>query len=47
MSALLSVSFDTLVMSAITCLILREVFLVTLPDRVAGPGGWLIDTDPQ
>ncbi|NRA98821.1 MAG: hypothetical protein HRU32_03205 [Rhodobacteraceae bacterium] len=47
MSALFSVSFDTLVMSAITCLILREVILVALPDTVAGPGGWLIDTDPE
>ena len=47
MNALVSVSFDTLVMSAITCLILREVILVALPDTVAGPGGWLIDTDPE
>jgi hypothetical protein len=45
MSALFSVSFDTIVMSAITCLVLREIFLVTLPDEMVGPGGWLIDTD--
>lgn len=45
MSALFSVSFDTIVMSAITCLVLREIFLVALPDEIAGPGGWLIDTD--
>lgn len=47
MSSLFTVSFDTVVMTAITCIALREVFLVTLPDRVAGPGGWLINTDPQ
>lgn len=47
MSALFAVSFDTLVMSAISCLILREIFLVTLPDTIAGPGGWLINTDPS
>lgn len=47
MSALFAVSFDTLVMSAISCLILREIFLVTLPDTIAGPGGWLINTDPR
>lgn len=45
MSTLFTMSFDTIVMSAITCLILREVFLVALPDSIAGPGGWLIDTD--
>jgi hypothetical protein len=44
MSALFAVSFDTVVMSAITCLVLREIFILTLPDDVAGPGGWLIDT---
>jgi hypothetical protein len=31
-------------MSAITCLVLREIFILTLPDDIAGPGGWLIDT---
>jgi hypothetical protein len=44
MSALFAVSFDTVVMSAITCLVLREIFILTLPDDIAGPGGWLIDT---
>jgi hypothetical protein len=43
MDWLLTVSFDNIVMSAITCLVLREVFLATLPDSIAGPGGWLID----
>ncbi len=47
MDWLFAVSFDTLVMSAITCLVLREVFIVALPDEIAGPGGWLIDSDPE
>ncbi|MEM9342457.1 MAG: hypothetical protein AAGA87_05385 [Pseudomonadota bacterium] len=39
-----AVSFDNVMMSLITCLIVREIMLVALPDEVAGPGGWLIDT---
>ena len=45
MSALFTVSFDTIVLTAICCLLLREVFIFSLPDEVAGPGGWLVDTD--
>lgn len=45
MSALFAVSFDTIVLTAISCLLLREVFVVALPDEIAGPGGWLVDTD--
>lgn len=44
MSALFAVSFDTIVLTAISCLLLREVFVVALPDEIAGPGGWLVDT---
>ena len=40
-----AISFDAVVMSAIACLIIREVILVAAPESVAGPGGWLIDTD--
>lgn len=47
MSALFSVSFDTLIMTAITCIALREVFVIALPDTIAGPGGWLIDTGAE
>lgn len=38
------VSFDEIIGSLIACLILREVMIFALPDRIAGPGGWLIDT---
>jgi hypothetical protein len=47
MDWLFTVSFDNIVMSAISCLVLREVFILTLPDHIAGPGGWLIDSDPD
>ena len=38
------VSFDEIIGSLIACLILREAMIFALPDRIAGPGGWLIDT---
>jgi hypothetical protein len=44
MDWMLAISFDTLVMSAITCLLIREALIVALPDRIAGPGGSFIDT---
>ncbi|MEM9971166.1 MAG: hypothetical protein AAF762_08710 [Pseudomonadota bacterium] len=30
--------------SAITCLVLREVILISLPNELVGPGGRWIDT---
>ena len=47
MSELLDLSFDVIVISAITCLALREVVIVALPDSLAGPGGRFIDTSPR
>lgn len=47
MENLTGLTFDSVVTSAIACLVLREVFLLTLPDTIAGPGGWLINTDPE
>ncbi len=44
MATLLQVSFDEILGSLIACLIIREVLILTLPDKVAGPGGWLINT---
>mgnify|MGYP001801776488 FL=1 len=41
------ISFDMLAMSMITCLVLREVFVVALPDSLAGPGGLLVDTEER
>lgn len=44
MSLLGQVSFDEIVASLLACLVLREIMILTLPDRIAGPGGWLVDT---
>lgn len=44
MDYLAHVSFDNLVSAFVTCLVIREVMIFALPDRIAGPGGWLIDT---
>lgn len=47
MTGFIEMSFDNIIMAAIVCIALREVMLVTLPDAIAGPGGWLIDTNPE
>jgi len=44
MDWMLAISFDTIVMSAITCLVIREAMIIALPDTFAGPGGSFIDT---
>jgi hypothetical protein len=41
------VSFDDLTGSLPVCLALRQPMSLRLPDRVAGPGGWFIDTGPK
>lgn len=41
---LAQVSFDNVVAAFITCLVFREFMIFALPDQIAGPGGWLIDT---
>lgn len=37
-------SFDEIVGSFLVCVALREAMILMLPDQIAGPGGWLIDT---
>ncbi|MEM9710224.1 MAG: hypothetical protein AAF871_15720 [Pseudomonadota bacterium] len=44
MSELFTLSFDAVLTSGIVCLVLREVMIFALPDEIAGPGGWLVDT---
>ena len=44
MAPMYMVSFDLAVAAFLTCVALRYVFVVVLPDRIAGPGGWLVDT---
>lgn len=41
------ITFDQLALAAMACIALREVFIVALPDEIAGPGGWLIDTGEE
>lgn len=41
------VSFDDLTGSLLVCLALQQPMSLLLPDRVAGPGGWFIDTGPK
>ena len=38
------VSFDAAVAAFLTCVVLRDVFVMVLPNEIAGPGGWLVDT---
>lgn len=47
MDILAHISFDEIVGSFLACLILREIMILALPDRIAGPGGWLIDTGTE
>ncbi|MCT8327962.1 hypothetical protein [Albidovulum sediminis] len=44
MQYLAQITFDDIVMSLLVCAVLREAMILSLPDRIAGPGGWLIDT---
>jgi hypothetical protein len=39
-----TITFDQLAMSVMTVIAIREAMIVVLPDRIAGPNGWLIDT---
>jgi hypothetical protein len=41
------ISFDQVVAAFVTCLVIREVLIFVLPDHIAGPGGWLIDTESE
>lgn len=38
------VSFDLAIAAFLTCVVLRDAFVLVLPDHIAGPGGWLVDT---
>jgi hypothetical protein len=44
MQVIAAISFDEVVAAFVVCLVIREVLIFTLPDHIAGPGGWLIDT---
>ena len=44
MFELFAFSLEGIALSALTCLVLREVAIISLPNEVAGPGGRWIDT---
>lgn len=37
-------TFDQIAMSVMTVIAIREAMIVLLPDHIAGPQGWFIDT---
>lgn len=44
MDAIFQLSFDGICVSFLACCAIRELLILSLPDRIAGPGGTLIDT---
>ncbi len=47
MNWLNTITIDQIAMSLIAVGLIREVMIVALPDTVAGPGGWLVDTGEE
>ncbi|GAA3868584.1 hypothetical protein [Celeribacter arenosi] len=41
-----TLTFDQIALALMTLLALREAMIAFLPDSIAGPGGWLVDTTP-
>ena len=44
MTLVSQISFDGLLGRLFVCPALRQLMILVLPDRAAGPGGWFIDT---
>ena len=42
-----TITFDQIVLAAMACITFREAMIMTLPDRIAGPGGWLVNTGEE
>ena len=42
---LFALTFDALAATFLTCVLLRQAFIVVLPNQIAGPGGSFIDTN--
>lgn len=38
------ITFDQIALSLLAVGVIREAMIQYLPDDVAGPGGWLVDT---
>ncbi len=39
-----AITFDQIILAAMACVAIREVMIMALPNSVAGPGGWLVNT---
>lgn len=42
-----SITFDQIALATMACIGLREIMIICLPDTIAGPGGWLVDTSEE
>tara|TARA_B100000949_G_C14112423_1_gene378964 strand:- start:231 stop:434 length:204 start_codon:yes stop_codon:yes gene_type:complete len=41
------ISLGDVIVTFLACCLLHELLVLCLPDRIAGPGGWLINTDDR
>lgn len=39
-----TITFDQLALAMLVTFAIHELLVAVLPDHIAGPGGWLIDT---
>ncbi len=42
-----ALTIDQVILAAMACIGLREAMIMFLPDNIAGPGGWLVDTGEE
>ena len=42
-----AITFDQIILAAMACVAIREVMIMSLPNSVAGPGGWLVNTGEE
>lgn len=42
-----AITFDQIALAAMACIAIREAMIMLLPDDIAGPGGWMIDTGEE
>ncbi len=42
-----AITFDQIILAAMACVAIREVMIMCLPNSVAGPGGWLVNTGKE
>ncbi|SIO01323.1 hypothetical protein [Vannielia litorea] len=50
MEFLTSITVGQVISAFLVCVLIREILFTVshiLPDSIAGPGGWLIDTGPE